>query len=302
MIVKFYRDATESVLPRWTPVTSDSPAWTLQMEPHGLGDAIMLSSLPTIAKRCGRNIRVWSTSKHYDVLKHFIDGPILKDQGAHVIDMLAADRLFNVGSGHLLQRAARLFGLRPDPLPVGYLKLAPVKSKHIRCSVHLGAGECQAWQKKLYHPRAREIYPENIAIIRQFIASHSEIEFAEVGTDVLRDIIPSVGRSGLKETIQWMGTAHVHIGPISGPYHLAHLMGARTIAIINFPEPWRLMLPSLKNCGVVEEQWLYPQSSILHQDHDSAHWPKFSLFNLEAAFNGEVYPYGNPIPLHDTNG
>lgn len=151
------------------------------------------------------------------------------------------------------------------------------------------------WQRRVIHPRAREVYPENIAIIREFIANHPEVDFCEVGTSVLSGLIPSVGRSGLMETIAWMSTAHVHIGTGSGPMHLAEALGMRTIVIINFPEPWKLMLPNLVNTFVREEQWYYPQSSILHQDHDSAHWPKFSLYSLESAFNNEVYPYGNPI-------
>lgn len=294
-VVKFYREAKENPRPKWKTVDLNSHHWTLQITPNGLGDAVMLASTPTIASRSGLKVNMWSGSGHYKVLGPLIQGFDQHGCGAMVVDLLSADHYYNVGPGHLLQRAPRLFGLQPDRLPKAYLKFSENRSKRIRCSIHLGAGECVAWQRRTIHPRAREVYPENVAIIREFIANHPEVDFCEVGTSVLSGLIPSVGAGGLMETIAWMSTAHVHIGTGSGPMHLAEALGMRTIVIINFPEPWKLMLPNLVNTFVKEEQWYYPQSSILHQDHDSAHWPKFSLRSLEEAFNNEVYPYGNPI-------
>jgi hypothetical protein len=108
-----------------------------------------------------------------------------------------------------------------------------------------------------------------------------------------------VGAGGLMETILWMSRAELHIGPLSGPMHLANTIGLRTICIINFPEPWTMMLPVIKNIDTIESEWILPQSHILHQDHHSAHWPKFSLASLEAAYNRETYPYETPFGLSD---
>ena len=61
--------------------------------------------------------------------------------------------------------------------------------------------------------------------------------------------------------------------------------------IVNFPEPHLICLPTLKDIDVVESEWFYPQSVILHQEGSGDFAPQFNLDNLERALEGDLYPY-----------
>lgn len=295
MIVKFYRDAKGTSKPKWEVLDPADRQYTLVITPTGLGDCMMLTDIPSAAAAEGVQIKAYSPSPHHIILRKYT--PSYSDcVSPFQIDLSAANAAFDIGPGHNFQRARRMFGLKCSDMPSG--KLVTSKSpKSNRCSIHLSAGRHSDWQRKHIHPRARCVYGENLDAIRRFILSHPEMEFVEVGGSVLSGLIPSIGRT-LEETIAWMSTASIHIGIPSGPMHVAHALGLRTICIVNFPNPWDLMMPVVKNIDVVEAEWLYPQSCILHQDHDSAHWPKFSLETLEMALNGEVYPYWEPQKFH----
>lgn len=295
MIVKFYRNARGTSKPKWEVLDPAERKYTLVITPTGIGDCMMLTDIPSAARSAGVKIKAYSSSANHSILRKYT--PDYSDYVTPFqIDLSAANAVFDIGPGHNFQRARRMFGLPCDDLPSGKL-VVPNVNRVNRCSIHLIAGHHAQWQRRNIHSRARFVYDENIGILRRFIIAHPEIEFVEVGGGVLSDLIPSIGKT-LDETIAWMSTATMHIGILSGPLHIAHALGLKTICIINFPNPWELMLPTVKNIDVVEAEWLYPQSCILHQDHDSAHWPKFSLETLEMALNGEVYPYWEPQKFH----
>lgn len=272
------------------PHRLEPEAWTLTNTPTGIGDSVMLTDIERAAYMANRHATSWLCTTHFRELQNFNPHHRMV-QVPNWASLSAYQGAFDLGPGHNFQRARRLFGLPVDPRPSGCL-IVPGAEKRNRVSLHFEAG-AHAHNQKCYHPRPRVIYPENLAIIRRFIRSHPELDFFEVGGEVLGDTVPSL-KCGLTDTIKAMAECVLHIGIISGPYHVANALGVPTICIINFPSPWELMLPCVKNIDIVESEWLYPQSHILHQDHDSIHWPKFSLYNLEAAHNRETYPYDNP--------
>lgn len=286
-IVGFYRNRKK--LPRKPAPTLSIGTHTLTNTPTGLGDCVVLT------QHMRHGGLSWSSSSHWKTLAANSPGHIDKQHPLWV-SMSAATEAWDLGPGHHIQRMERLFGVPVSTLPSGSLHAPGIIKSPNRVIVHLEAGIHVEHQRKVHHPRAREVYPENVEIIRQFVRRHPEMEFWEIGSK--RSIgDPAMDFTGkpLDQTIRLMASAQWHLGIISGPYHVAVALGLQPITIINFPAPWELMLPSLVSAGTVEESWLYPQSYILHQDHDSRHWPKFSAFSLEQAFNHEVYPYGDPV-------
>lgn len=272
------------------PMRLEPEEWTLTNTPTGLGDSVMLTDIERAAFQDGRRATTWLCTPGFRELQNC--NPYHRMiQVPHWISLSAYQGTFDLGPGHNFQRARRLFGLTVDPKPSGCL-MVPGAKRTNKVSIHLSAGSHAASQT-VYHPNPRQVYPENLDVIRRFIRKHQELDFFEVGGDVLSDTVRSV-RGSLTDSMKEMAECCLHIGIISGPYHVATALGIPTICIINFPAPWELILPTYKNIDIVEAEWLYPQSYILHQDHDSLHWPKFSEYTLEAAYQRETYPYEDP--------
>ena len=283
-------------MPRSWPL---EPAhYTLTMTPQGMGDCVCLMDLERAASLAGKTAHVWSAAYPFSVVRHF--NPYHRDgQTPMWISLTAAEASYDIGPGHNIQKARRIFGLPVDTVPSGCLN-AGVHKDPRRVSLHFEAGVHAQTQRRTVHPRAREIYPKTFEALSCFIKAHPELRFIEVGSSPsLRELVPNICGVSLEETVRTMATCSLHIGITSGPYHLATALGLRTILIINFPDPWELMMPMIKNIDTIEGEWCYPQSHILHQDHDSAHWPLATADNFERAYHKEIYPYDNPQEFLD---
>lgn len=291
-VVNFYADKTSEKPPYLG--TLDCESTTLTNTPTGLGDAVMLTDLERAATVSGQIAATWLSCQHFADLNRF--NPFHRDlQYPHMVSLSALQATYDLGPGHNFQRIRRLFGLSASAYPAGCLSV-PGTAPSNRVSVHLVPGG-HVKSQGVYHPRPREVYPENLAILRQFVRGHPELSFFEIGSDYLSDAMPSLTGCPMDQVVRAMAACCLHIGIISGPYHVANALGVRTIAIINFPDPRELVLPVVRNIDVVEAEWLYPQSHVLHQDVDSAHWPKFSALTLEQAYYMETYPYDDPTPF-----
>ncbi len=145
--------------------------------------------------------------------------------------------------------------------------------------------------------------PETLGAIQRFVHAHPEYEFFEIGTrrSGLDGLADATGLA-LPETIALMASCGYFIGIISGPLHVAAALGLRLITIINFPDPRCVVLPTLKDVGVIESEWLYPQSVVLHQEGVGGTVSAFGVDSLDAAVAGELYPYWSDayLPLIHT--
>ena len=264
--------------------------WTLTNTPTGLGDTVMMTDIERAAFEGGRVATSWLPTPLFREIQNHNPYHVRK-QSHCLLSLSAVQERFDLGPGHNFQRARRLFGLPVSCIPRGSI----VQSKPVpvpvakKVTIHIEPGPHAEFQKR-YHKRPRVVYEQNIEVLKKFIRSQTGVDFVEIGTSTLSDCARRFSGS-VSELIAEMSTASMHIGIISGPYHLATALGIPTVCIINFPSPWELMLPVVRNVDVVEAEWLYPQSQILHQDHDSAHWPIFNLLNLEKAYNFELFPY-----------
>lgn len=265
--------------------------FTVTNTPLGLGDALILTDLPRRAAFAGKEASVYHPSTHFDVLMQF--NPYYQSKVSAF--WAAADRLkhyYDLGNGHIIQRIARAWGYEPDPLPRPCLIVRGAAPASRTVVLHFEAGQHAAWQRKNVHPRAREVYPSNLTIMSAFMKARPHWQFAEVGGRYsgLEGVLDWTGLP-LAETIRRMASATYFLGIMSGPLHIAAALGLKIVTIVNFPAPELICLPTVKDVDVVESEWFYPQSVILHQDGSADFAPQLTLENLERAFDGEIYPY-----------
>lgn len=293
-ILDYYRGRTSRKLPKHPVI--DLTTTTIANTPQGLGDCIILSSLPSRAKAL-----IYSGSRHFRELTNFIPGYVNRIT-AHWVVSAELNRDFDLGNGHGIQRLERVCGINPVLKPAGCLEVAVPPASRSGAVLHFEAGHHAKYQKNLIHPRPRQVYPENMAVIQQFVYDHPDVRFVELGEKFsgLHEVDNCTGLS-LSDSIRLMSGCEYFLGIISGPCNMAAALGLKIVCIINFPSPERIYLPTLKNIDQVESEWFYPQAAHLHQDGEGPLVPRFSLENLERAFGGDVYPYWSDDYLHLVN-
>ena len=294
-VVEFWRNKRQ--IPRRPHIALDHRTTTLTNTPNGLGDTIVLTSVIPASKGAAT---VWMNNQHWPTLRRHM--PLCHDfQHVNWVSLCAAGEQMELGGGHKTQRACRLFALPEPRVPKGYMVRPDVKRSMSKVTIHLDPGPHADSQRRVEHPRARLIGPPELSAIRQFIDDHPDVEFFEIGAKpfLQHDRVQNCTGMSLDKTIMLMSQCGWHMGILSGPTHLAAALDMRIITITTMPKPSELMLPSLIDNGVVECEWLYPQSCVLHQEVDSPHMPLCTPSNLNRAWDGDVWPYWdyeNQIP------
>lgn len=286
-IIAYHRSVVAKPLKTLRPWNGECLSTVTQ----GLGDTMMLTDLPAAAAAQGKFAQSYSPSRHFRPLMSFNPAYRDVDDKAYLINAPDLIRKYNCGNGHYLQRIRRAFGLRVNDKPHGYLKWKGIRGEK-RVILHFDAGVHANWQRQNVHPRARMLYPETRIALEQFIASKPDYEFCEIGehpinikgthrltTSTTVDLVNAIAKCG------WF------IGIISGPMHVATALQLKCVVILNFPEPNKIFLPTLRVSGQVEEEWLYSQNVHLHQEGDGPLVKKATLDNFKRAFNGEIYPF-----------
>ena len=253
-----------------------------------LGDTCMLTD---VLDASGGIITPHSQSQHFRPLFARTWHP-LGEFNAMQVEVWRAWTTYDIGPGHVLQRIRRLFGIKVDPLPKPSLRTLSHRVKG-RVIVHIEPGPNAEWQRKHVHPRAREFYPEHLDSLRAFAKDRKDLEFVTVGGKGL-DWCRHEHTSDACALVDVMGSAEWFIGVCSGPSHVAAAMGLKSIVVVNFPDPRKLILPALVDLETHDMEWLYPQNVHLHEDAAGPLVPKFSKRNLHRAFDGEVYPFWRP--------
>lgn len=287
-IIDFYR--RQPTLPK-AKLAEPLADVTLTNTGHGLGDTVILTDLPRAAKQAASAASVFSQARSFRTLISF--NPYFEE--SILPFWVSAEQIclnFQVGNGHIIQRLRRAFGFPVDYKPMGCLVVQGAKAVPGRVILHFEPGQHVRWQREHVHPRARELYPENMLVLQNFVQTQPALEFIEIGHTFsgLMNVQNKCGLA-LKDTIRLLASAEYFIGIISGPLHLAAALGLKIVNIINFPEPNRIFLPTLKDIVQVESEWFYPQSVLLHQDGEGGTVHRFSSVNLERALVGELYPF-----------
>lgn len=287
-IVAHYRSVTALRLKPLRPVvTSDVLSTTCQ----GLGDTMMLTDLPAAAAKQAKHWQSFSSSRHFLPLMSF--NPYYQDVKDKAYLMNAPDlvRQYDCGNGHYLQRLRRVFGLKIEDRPSGFLYWHGQRNR-VRVILHFDPGVHVQWQRKVLHKRARMIYTETREALKAFVASRPTWSFVEVGDNPLR--IEGTEYRGTDTTVglvNLIASGEWFIGVMSGPMHVATALGLKCVVIVNFPKAEKIFLPTLAVTGQVEEEWMYPQNVHLHQEGDGPLVKRATADNLNRAFDGELYPY-----------
>jgi hypothetical protein len=283
----FYGRAPKRRVPQLThPLSS----FTFVNGAVGLGDSVMLASILG-HQTPDMPLSVWSHGPYLEPLRPMFP----PQQGSMQPFLVDIDRLkfcFDIGNGHFLQRLERLLGGRPDPLPRARMKSLEGGKIDRAVVVHLEPGAQAAWQRRWIKPNARLLSESSRAALQHFISTESAYRFFEIGS--APSGIDGVGDwTGLSliETIERMSRCEYFVGIMSGPIHLAAALDLRMIAIVDFPDPDRIWLPTLADIDQVESEWFYPQSVLLHQEGAGGTVEVLSARNLSRALRGEVYPY-----------
>lgn len=299
VIVKDSNTAPEDVLIRHYASVRTSPKPSLREDLScraltnnslGLGDTVILTTLPAEAARQGKLRYIDSDSPHFETLiRHNRHYRSAQGRMRAAIGFLGAR--YDLGNGHLTQMIHRAFGLRPADRPGGHLDCV-LQPRSRRVAFHFEAGTHSLWQRNHIHPRARQLYPESRAILQEFVHQHPEWSFVQFGSKATPfDGVDDATGLPLVQTIAMMAQCEYFVGIVSGPMHLATALGLKCIVLLNFPKAAEVMLPTLKFTGVVESEWLYPQNVHLHQEDDAPLVRRFSRLNLERALHGELYPF-----------
>lgn len=259
----------------------------------GLGDTLMLTDMPKASR--GR-VPVFSSGRHFRPLMHFNEWwkePPFEDQ-LLMVNAPTLVRHYESGAGHYVQRLRRAFGLQVDPVPRGSIKWQGRRASN-RVLMHFEPGPHALWQRKAVKPGARLLTRASREVLEKWVAASGGMEFWCVGGPPpggpLRGV-HSVRTPTLANLIDKVGQCGWFVGIVSGVMHLAAALQVRSVVIVDFPEAERIMLPTLKQTGQLEEEWLYPQNVHLHQEGDGPLVKRLTVDNLKRAFNNELYPYG----------
>lgn len=280
-------------------ITEDFPSinknqYAITLNP-GIGDSVVINQLlfETEIKRSHIHINAFS-NKFHDILKfNKFSQSNFFDVSTNNISPYRVEVLedYNLGSGHLIQKMRKFFGLPVLNKPKSFLS-TDLKKVPNKIGLHLSVGASASELNRL-NPRARQIYIDNIKIIQEFIDKNPNYEFVEFGgqTSGLINCKNICGQS-LYSSINELSTCEYFIGLNSGFMNLAACFDIKSIIIVNIPiSPLDIVLPVLKDIRIPDMNWLYPQNVHLHQDSETEMVPIFNYDNLQKAINGEIYPF-----------
>lgn len=276
------------------PVLLSVPT-TLTNMAQGLGDTVILTDIIRLSRG---TLPVYSPSPHFEAIRKLILYA-LPHSTTFLVDAPKLISQFETGNGHFIQRLRRAYGFAIDLKPRGFLgDIITRKSNNV--VLHFEAGAHSEWQKTHVHPRARMLYPNTKKIIEKFIAQNPHYDFIVWGNTQIKGASNLTG--SLYMLVNLLAGARYFVGIMSGPLHVAAALNIPSIAIINFPHPNKIYLPTLKTTTQIEEEWFYPQNTHLHQEpSNNPHVPQISLRTLSMAFNKELYPFGNDKYLNLIN-
>ena len=288
LIVNFYLDKYSTKAPAPIQDAYCQQAITFN---HGIGDTAIINNLSYNADGSYSNISIYSHGHHFNSILNYNK---YKDKNSFQPDAptIRTEVLenFNFGPGHLIQTLRRAFGLDEILKPRAPLFTGKIPKKN-KIGVHLSTG-VSAFELSNIKNSPRQIYPENIDIIKELILENSsEYEFVEFGGESLGLGCTSFCGRNLTESIEELSTCDYFIGLNSGFMNLAASLDIKSIIIVNIPESEDLVLPRLKDLKISDANWLYPQNVHLHQDNSTTLVPRLSKDNILKAINGEIYPF-----------
>ncbi len=258
----------------------------------GLGDTLMLTDMPRASE--GKQA-VFSASRHFRPLMAYNawwKEPPFADQ-LMLVNAPTLVRHYASGNGHYLQRLRRAFGWPVDVVPRASIKWQGRRANN-RVLMHFEPGPHALWQRKHVKQGARVLTAQSRAILEKFVANHGEMEFWQVGAappgGPLRGV-HMVRTPTLADLVDKAGQCAWFLGIVSGVMHMASALQLKCVVLVDFPEAGRIMLPTLRQTGQLEEEWLYPQNCHLHQEDEGELVKRLSVDTLRQAFDGELYPY-----------
>jgi hypothetical protein len=269
---------------------------TCSITAKGLGDCVILSSVLAAADRAHVIRYCWASTPVFEEVMRFCPNFHCEfgcpPGNVWMFDALRVVNEFDCGNGHIIQQLQRALALPVQLKPHGAIECFNITRRRNRVILHFEPAKGSQRLQQELHPQPRELYWHCKCELEKFISQHPELEFIQVGLCSL-DIAGAtyVSATTLSVLIELISSASWFVGIMSGPLNVAVALGLRCIVVCNIPKSTALVLPTLRRTYHVEEEWQYPQNVHLHEDGESVLVPRFSFTSLEAAFNGDVYPF-----------
>ena len=224
---------------------------------EGLGDSIILTSILPYVKV--------KNSVLETIDPEFLDKTNLVAEAETSIAEMA---LFDWGGGHAIQRFFESLDLKSPLVPKGNLKYEGevIKGK-VFC--HLSKN----------HKKWMNVPPDIIEQIKSYFNDNPQFTpyYFENNLDI-------------NSIIREIGSSEYFLGIDSGPMHIAAALDKKAIIAVNDP-PQHYYLPYIKECDILNMEWMYPQNVHLNLAGKTYLVPSFNIENLDKAFKGEIYPY-----------
>lgn len=287
-IVSFYKDFPE--INSFVFKAHEDYAFTSL--PQGLGDSAVLTDLIYASK--GKT-KVLSPSVHFYHLTKNNEYLNLNNSSCFFYNSNDIVRFKNCGmAGHYIQRLRNINGLKVDSKPKPHLSINK-KTFNIkkRIAIHLTPSfQMNEHQKQTFCEIGRDLKPENINVIQKFINTYCrEYDFYIIGKEFIFENAENVLPDNAQLLSLFLSSCEYFIGIDSGPMHIAAALELKSIIICSHVEIHDIVLPNLKNPKARDVEWLYPQNVHLHQYGENDFVKYFDFYNLEKAFNGELYPF-----------
>lgn len=290
-IISYYKDkiSEKVALKEFAPSNITINAVTYN---PGIGDTTIINNLLFKDQNTRSHINIFAPSNHYQTIlnyNEFKNSNIFNQNMPTFRTEVLED--YNLGSGHIIQKMRKFFGLEVLKKPKSFLQTGLLKTKN-KIGIHLTTG-FSAFELSRLNTNPRQIYKNNIEILQDFINKNSQYEFVEFGGESigLQNCKDFTGKS-LAVSIEELSTCEYFIGLNSGFMNLAACFDIKSIIIVNIPITSRdIILPVLKDIRIPDMNWLYPQNVHLHQDDETEMVPAFNYKNIQKALNGDVYPF-----------
>jgi len=292
LIINYYNNTKLlKNLPPTPEFLKEETDYTLLNYNFGIGDSLALY-LFNNREDNKKNINLYfnpSIAEEFKIYNNYISSILTNNLKPKNFWICFLQSNFNCGGGHFIQRIRNSIGLKKQikPQPILFNQTTEIKNK-----VVLTFDKGPVDQTGI-HQKARILYLENKNLIQKFINQNSnKFYFVEVGRYFSGlENVENKTNIGIQKTTAEIASCEYFFGIHNGLMHIAAAFNKKSIIIINFPSANHLYLPALKELDIPDQDWLYPQNVHLHQDEDGELVKKFTLENIEKAFNGEIYPF-----------
>ena len=213
-----------------------------------LSDAVVLTGLARAMWENGMDPSIHSACPFFEELMRYCPwgAPSQGEVGVNIHKVLG---IYQCGSGHVIQRLQRAWGLAADLVPKGSIlsPCPPVPRRVFTCYA----------SKSWIHGNERKVLEKARATMKQVYGELEPegYEFVNSQYDVT-----------FEDKFKKLASCEYYVGIPGGWMHLATALGRKCIVFVRGIEPIRFFLPMVRDVTDMRLMWFYPQNVHLHEE------------------------------------